>query len=335
MKWIHPQIANLAVVAALAGMVSALGCRNGSGASANPFLAPDRVPPPATRALAPGQAQPYYPGDPLPVMQSAAAPSTPVLAANAPPADSQVTGNAALGWTAPSTTPGGTSTHGASDTRSSGGSNETIVAVPQDGDALRFAPAPTSSALAATAAATTPPSLPATAMAGMAQAVVPASFNSPVIPSGTGVPATPNDYAAAATALPTGPWRSPQIDPNPQTAAGSGAGFPATAGTTTAQPGNIDVRLRAVPSPPFEPLDSTTPRIRLPGYAIPPTQSGATALQPTPFNIATTPAAYNGNLQTFQPAALSPSPIVTPNSVPPAIAPTGSSDGFRPRGSVR
>ncbi|MGI9427096.1 MAG: hypothetical protein ACR2NM_00445, partial [Bythopirellula sp.] len=32
----------------------------------NPFLAPDRVPPPATRTLLPGTAQPYYPGDPVP-----------------------------------------------------------------------------------------------------------------------------------------------------------------------------------------------------------------------------------------------------------------------------
>ncbi|NOZ38674.1 MAG: hypothetical protein GXP24_00430 [Planctomycetes bacterium] len=32
----------------------------------NPFLAPNRVPPPATRTLLPGTAQPYYPGDPVP-----------------------------------------------------------------------------------------------------------------------------------------------------------------------------------------------------------------------------------------------------------------------------
>ena len=32
----------------------------------NPFTAPSRVPPPATRTLLPGTAQPYYPGDPVP-----------------------------------------------------------------------------------------------------------------------------------------------------------------------------------------------------------------------------------------------------------------------------
>ena len=48
-------------------MVSAFaGCRTQTATMTNPFLAPDRVPPPATRTLMPGTAQPYYPGDPLP-----------------------------------------------------------------------------------------------------------------------------------------------------------------------------------------------------------------------------------------------------------------------------
>lgn len=41
-----------------------VGCRNRSTTFTNPFMAPDRVPPPATRMLTPGTAQPYYPGDP-------------------------------------------------------------------------------------------------------------------------------------------------------------------------------------------------------------------------------------------------------------------------------
>jgi len=45
---------------------SVAGCRSQSTAMTNPFLAPDRVPPPATRTLLPGTAQPYYPGDPVP-----------------------------------------------------------------------------------------------------------------------------------------------------------------------------------------------------------------------------------------------------------------------------
>lgn len=42
--------------------VASVGCKNQSTTFSNPFLTPDRVPPPSTR-LAPGTAQPYYPGD--------------------------------------------------------------------------------------------------------------------------------------------------------------------------------------------------------------------------------------------------------------------------------
>ncbi|MEM8946640.1 MAG: hypothetical protein AAGD11_15815 [Planctomycetota bacterium] len=42
------------------------GCRSQTATMTNPFLAPDRVPPPATRSPALGTAQPYYPGDPVP-----------------------------------------------------------------------------------------------------------------------------------------------------------------------------------------------------------------------------------------------------------------------------
>ncbi len=45
-----------------------IGCRSQTTAMTNPFLAPNRVPPPATRTLLPGTAQPYYPGDPVPNM---------------------------------------------------------------------------------------------------------------------------------------------------------------------------------------------------------------------------------------------------------------------------
>ncbi|MBX3434008.1 MAG: hypothetical protein KF847_11860 [Pirellulales bacterium] len=53
---------------AIAALILVLaGCKNQSGTTiSNPFLTPDRVPPPSTRVLAPGTAQPYYPGDPMP-----------------------------------------------------------------------------------------------------------------------------------------------------------------------------------------------------------------------------------------------------------------------------
>jgi hypothetical protein len=77
-----------------AGMVCA-GCSNQPSHIANPLYSADRVPAPGTRALAPGTAQPYYSGDPLPVM-----PSSPV----APPGQSSTTpgaGDKLLDWSSP------------------------------------------------------------------------------------------------------------------------------------------------------------------------------------------------------------------------------------------
>jgi hypothetical protein len=45
----------------------AIGCRQQGTPLANPFLAPDRVPSPGTRAPAPGTAVPYYGGESAPV----------------------------------------------------------------------------------------------------------------------------------------------------------------------------------------------------------------------------------------------------------------------------
>jgi len=53
---------------ALAGILSAwmlAGCHNQTSSFTNPFMPPDRVPPPPTRPLTPGTAQPYYPGGPV------------------------------------------------------------------------------------------------------------------------------------------------------------------------------------------------------------------------------------------------------------------------------
>ncbi len=51
---------------ALSLLAMLCGCRTQTASLTNPFLAPDRVPPPTTRTLVPGTAQPYYPGDSLP-----------------------------------------------------------------------------------------------------------------------------------------------------------------------------------------------------------------------------------------------------------------------------
>lgn len=77
------------LIGSLVMVVAVAGCKNQSGTLTNPFaLTPDRVPPPQTRVLAPGTAQPYYPGDPVPgaapvvgapgAYPAAGAPGTPV-----------------------------------------------------------------------------------------------------------------------------------------------------------------------------------------------------------------------------------------------------------------
>jgi hypothetical protein len=42
-----------------------VGCHNQTSSFSNPFMPPDRVPPPSTQPLTPGTAQPYYPGGPV------------------------------------------------------------------------------------------------------------------------------------------------------------------------------------------------------------------------------------------------------------------------------
>ncbi len=236
MKRIHPNVRCAITLVALAVLMGVIGCRNQSGAAMNPFLAPSRVPPPATRALQPGEARPYYPGDPLPVMQSGAAPRADVTAGN---------------WVSPSAT-------APLPTKSSaqGGlafSNESKVTIPADGDSLRFAlparvdpePAPIAQAAAAPAA----------------QTVFPASYtdyepaNSPAAE-----PATAN------------PWRSPQISPS-TTAAQAGHSFWPSPAQLPGAPNTMDARLRAVASPPPEPGQFAMPRIRLPAYVAAPLTS--------------------------------------------------------------
>lgn len=104
---------------ALVVLTTVAGCKNQTtGQFTNPFLTADRVPPPSTRVLAPGTAQPYYPGDPAPV---GALPQPtigqPIPGAGAPP------GSAYPGYTTPalSTPPAGWTTPGYGPQSSAGG----------------------------------------------------------------------------------------------------------------------------------------------------------------------------------------------------------------------
>jgi hypothetical protein len=111
----------------------------------------------------------------------------------------------------------------------------------------------------------------------------------------------------------------------------------ATLGVPTSgviQPGSMDVRLRAVPSPPPQPVEPTTPRIRIPAYTVPATATGAGILtQPSPTYV--TQPSGSPLLQTVQIGPLPPPPgVLAANyAVPQDVA--GSGDGFRPRSSQR
>lgn len=270
MKRIHPKV-SLAAAMALAVLVAIAGCSNQPGGVTNPFLAPARVQPPATRVILPGQAQPYYPGDPLPVMHSNTAPPTngDTLAASAPP--EMPSADSRLSWTSPSGTPTPPiattqPTSAPPQPQQLASANEPTVAIPTDGDALRFAlPAPVEPEPLAPVAAAPMPDPAATnqpiqfAAAPINQGVVPASYAEPVMKA-------PISFDAPQPPVPS-PWRSPpaqmmplELPPPPvaQPMLAQSAAVPASSIPQLIAQNNMDVQLRAVASPP--------PRIRLPGY---------------------------------------------------------------------
>lgn len=94
-------------------LLVSIGCRSQQAQITNPFLSPDRVPPPATGALQPGAAQPYYPGDPPPFSTGAITPGAvppnvvPPSATYPPPATSYPPAYQSPPQTAPLNPPGG------------------------------------------------------------------------------------------------------------------------------------------------------------------------------------------------------------------------------------
>lgn len=141
MKRVHPKLSCSAIRAAIAFSFVVAGCRSSSsGVAGNPFMSPDRVPPPNTRGLLPGQAQPYYQGDPLPAMQSATKPAANAIAANPAETDSRSSTGRTLAWSQPGTAaPAPTSV---APPQAIAATNEASVAVPTDANPLRF-PLPT------------------------------------------------------------------------------------------------------------------------------------------------------------------------------------------------
>jgi hypothetical protein len=281
MRRVHPNLRLAAPIAALAVLSGAAGCKNQQTPGlANPFLAPNRVPPPSTRALLPGQAQPYYQGDPLPVTQNGVSASNGVSLASSEAEMPSAEGN--LAWTSPRATasmPTTVPTRPANPVSSPQrspvvASHEPTVTIPDDGNSLRFAfpqpelaePRPFTPnspvALASQMPLATQPQLqPSPTSRDIAQA----AYTEPVITN-------------SQTPAPT-PWRSPQISQATsapsnyyaqQSFVAQATGQPLAlsapplqaqyyAMPTVVTANTMDVRLREVPSPPM-------PRIRIPGY---------------------------------------------------------------------
>src|SRR5258705_4374806 len=156
-------------------------------------MPPDRVPPPNTRALLPGQAQPYYQGDPLPALQSAANPPTTAIAALPSDGDARSASGRTLAWAQPgAAAPSPTPTILAlaiappqPQPQSIATVSEASVAVPNDVDPLRFPlPAPKAPETAAPIASAVPaptPSQPVQPVAVPAPSnVVQTTYNAPI-----------------------------------------------------------------------------------------------------------------------------------------------------------
>jgi hypothetical protein len=180
MERLHPSKRQVAFALRVFALTCLAGCSNQQMSASNPFLAPDRVPPPATRTIAPGAAAPYYPGDPVPAAQNAT-PAAPLVA--------KTQAEVGLGSSAAPPAP----TAGAPP-QPLEFANERSVAIPSDDEKLRFA-LPSSPPIEQTQ-----------------QPVIPAAYNQPVAlqpaPAAALVPAATTDNNSS------GPWRPPQL-PNP------------------------------------------------------------------------------------------------------------------------
>jgi hypothetical protein len=183
------------------------GCKNqSSGTFTNPFTTADRVPPPSTRVLAPGTAQPYYPGDPVPgaVPGTVPAMGTPTYGPGVP----------LPGGTAPLTTPPGG--WGAYPPQSSvtptSAADGDAVGVPTDDQQLRFAAA--EQPLAPPAAV-----LPQVSPAGFSTPAIPRTPIQSILPLAADQPpqqlaqreVMPADYLAGSTFAPGASLASAQV----------------------------------------------------------------------------------------------------------------------------
>lgn len=308
MNGIHPNLIRAATSAVFAALLCG-GCHStSSGIANNPFMSPDRVAPPSTRMLAPGQAQPYYQGDPLPVMQSSTTPPHANSLTSAEASAARSATGKTLAWNTPASgnpapaaaaapnnyvsqvaAPSGT---GGTPAAATPIASEAPVAVPIDTSDLRFAMPPAASQNVepvTTAAATAPLQQLQQPTIRAPGAVIPASYNAP---AAGGLQPLVGQPQLSSTPQVESPWRTPQMG---QAIASSFGQPPSTVQQLqiTPPPGMqqlqipaqpvspvmqpmlpaptnvVAVQMRAVPSPP-QPGDPT-PRIRIPGYEVPQT----------------------------------------------------------------
>jgi hypothetical protein len=193
----------LGVLMAAAALV---GCRNQTGGITNPFITADKVPPPSTRVLAPGTAQPYYPGDPVPGAVPAGTPviGAPVATPGFVPSTT-MPGYAPAGAAPAMTTPpggwGGTYAPQSSVTPTGPSPGET-VSVPTDPQGMRFAGGAEQAAPGAADGGTSMANLsaPAPNMAGMRlpiQSILPVNGADPALLAPLPTQLTQRDVTAA------------------------------------------------------------------------------------------------------------------------------------------
>jgi hypothetical protein len=286
MERVHPNVSYAATCAMIALALG--GCRSSSsGMAGSPFMSPDRVPPPNTRALLPGQAQPYYQGDPLPALQSAANSPATAIAALPNDADARSASGRTLAWAQPGATapsPAPTSFAPAAPVAAApqpqpqpiAVASEASVAVPNDGDPLRFPlPVPKAPETAAPIASATPAPTQVQPIQPLAVQpppnVVQTTYNAP-IPSAPPLPVIAPTMSPAQQQV-ASPWRSPQVAqaaptpgyaPQPFAVQPNGVAPVALPAPPAIPASTMTATLRAVDSPP-QPGDPM-PRVRMPGY---------------------------------------------------------------------
>lgn len=331
MKRFHPIPNCVATCAIIALAVALNGCRSSStGIAGSPFLAPDRVPPPSTRLLQPGQAQPYYQGDPLPAMQSALTPGSNQPGTNVPPAlasdpASRTASGRTLAWSQPINNAVAPQAGGqqivpqpaapqpaalpqpAMPTSPAIAATEGAVAVPQDADPLRYTPG------AALRDSNTPPGAQlVAAQSNGFQSVVP-----------------------QANQLPTA-VQQPLAPPQPIALAAPGQGVQLASYTTPAPPPTAPMyaaSLQQLPPPPQQ-VDSPWRSPQIAASRSPLALPAPAASPLAPATVSIPPNTVAATLRPVDSPALSdPIPRVRmPGYIDPQLT---SADGFRPRSSMQ